>query len=383
MELQAGQILGLFAIVAIVAVATARFSIWLSHRLDILDRPDPRKAHREPVAYLGGLGMLLAFLFGLLALGITAPAFFMVMKTPIIHASLGAIAIFLVGFHDDVRPVRAVMKLLLQTAVASWMWWGGLRVEALSFIADGSQNLGVLLSYGVTVGWYVVLMNSFNLVDGLDGLAGGIALIGAASLVGICLVIEPTNAIVLGAFLAILTAGSAAGFLVYNWHPARTFMGDGGSLLLGFLLATSSLHASAKTTTVVALAVPLIALGLPIFEIFFSFTRRALKRQHPFRPDRRHLHHRLLDLGLDQRRVVIFLLFVTAFLGINSIILAQAESRILFFNIVFLMLGMVLLIENLKFLEKKRHSRSDAPLPPVAAPSVTAEAPSPATTRKS
>lgn len=382
MELQAGQLLGLFAIVAIVAVATTRFSIWLSHRLDILDRPDPRKAHREPVAYLGGLGMLLAFLLGILALGLTAPAFTMTMKAPLVQVGLGALAIFLVGFYDDVRPVRAVVKLLLQIAVASWMWWGGLRVEALSFIADGSQNLGVLLSYGVTVGWYVVLMNSFNLVDGLDGLAGGIALIGAASLVGICLVIEPTNAILLGAYIAILTASAATGFLVYNWHPARTFMGDGGSLLLGFLLATSSLHASAKTTTVVALAVPLIALGLPIFEIFFSFTRRALKRQHPFRPDRRHLHHRLLDLGLDQRRVVIFLLFVTAFLGINSIILAQAESRILFFNIAFLMLGMVLLIENLKFLEKRRQSRSEAPIAQVPQSSTPAEAPPPAAAGK-
>jgi UDP-GlcNAc:undecaprenyl-phosphate GlcNAc-1-phosphate transferase len=125
-------------------------------------------------------------------------------------------------------------------------------------------------------------------------------------------------------------------------------------LLLGFLLATASLVGSTKTPTLLALVVPMVALALPLFETSFSFLRRLLRGQHPFKPDRRHLHHRLLDLGLNHRRVVVLLLFFTAFLGINSVALAQSGSEWVLFNALFLIGGIVLLIENLKFLERRR-----------------------------
>ncbi len=358
LELTIQSLLALGAATFLAGLVTTKVSIWLSHRLDILDKPDPRKAHREPIAYLGGLGMLLAFLAGVGFLTRLFPSLSIFHWTFMMQLLVGAVAIFLIGCWDDISPIPAVVKLGLQILVGLFMWVSSVRVELVSFLGDDNAQVSLLISMCITVGWYVVLMNSINLVDGLDGLAGGISLIGALSLVGVCLVVTPSNEVAIGAYIAIITAGAILAFLMFNWHPAKTFMGDGGSLLLGFLLATSSLVASTKTSTVLALSVPLVALGLPVFEIFFSFMRRAIKGQHPFKPDRRHLHHRLLDLGLNQRRVVLFLLYMTAFLGINSVILAKAESQILLFNVLFLLGGLVLLIENLKFLERERERHS-------------------------
>ncbi len=350
---------GLFLATAVAGVGATRLSIWLSHRLGILDRPDPRKSHREPVAYLGGLGILLGFAAGVFVLVLSKPALVATQGGPLLTVFLGAVLIFLVGFWDDVRPVPAWGKLLLQIGTASAMWFAGIRVEMVSYGFDQAVDLGALVSYGITVGWYVGLMNAMNLVDGLDGLAGGIAFIVALALVGVSMIIMPSPEVVLGAFVAVITAGAALGFLTFNWHPAKTFMGDGGSLLLGFLLATAALISSTKTPTLLALSIPLVALGLPLFETVFSFLRRAVQRRHPFRPDRRHLHYRLLDLGLDQRRVVLFLHFITAFLGINSILLAAAESRVLYLNVFFLVLGLIILIENLQFLERRRNGNGE------------------------
>lgn len=342
----------LLAVTALASVATVRLSMSLSHRFGILDRPDPRKSHRGAIPYLGGLGMLLAVMIGLSLTAFLFPTLVVLRQQEMGIILLGALVIFVVGLWDDVRPIRAVLKLGLQMGVGAMMWWLGLRLEALSLLADDTERLGQFLSFSITVGWYVALMNSINLVDGLDGLAGGICCLGALSLVGVGLMVGYSHDVLLGTVLALLTAGATMGYLVYNWHPARTFMGDGGSLLLGFLLATSSLIASSKTPTLIALMVPLVALSLPLFETTFSFLRRAIRGNHPFKPDRRHLHHRLLALGLDQRRVVIFLLFMTAFLGASAIMLARAGSALILFNVVFLFGGLVLLIENLRFLEK-------------------------------
>ncbi len=359
MTISAVTLVLLFLATLIVATAATRLSIALSHRLDILDRPDPRKTHRAPVAYLGGLGMLLGFLVGLVLVAIASPEIAILRGVDLVEILLGAVAIFLVGFYDDVRPLPAVIKLGLQILVATAMWICGVRIEFLSFGLAGQLDVGLPLSLAVTVGWYIVLMNAINLVDGLDGLAGGISFLGALSLAGITLVLRPSTDVLIAGYLSALIAGATAGFLVYNWHPAKTFMGDGGSLLLGYLLATASLVGSTKTPTALALIVPMVALGMPVFEVVFSFFRRLLRGQHPFQPDRRHLHHRLLDLGLDHRRVVLLLLFFTAFLGINSVLLARVEASVLVFNVVFLFLGLILIIESMKYLERRRNGSAD------------------------
>lgn len=357
-NLNPSSLLILFVFVGVVGIGTTKVAIWLSHWLGILDKPDERKSHGNPVAYLGGLGILLSLGLGLIALVVVEPDLAVFEKERLYWVFAGALGIFLVGFFDDIRPIRAMMKLVLQVLVASGMWAVGIRVDILSFIPFASGALNPLASYVVTVGWYVSLMNAINLVDGLDGLAGGISFIGALSLFGVCLVIAPSTDVVLGGFLSVILAGSVFGFLFFNWHPAKIFMGDSGSLLLGYLLATTSIISSAKTSTVLAMGLPLVALGLPLFEMTFSFLRRILTGSSPFKPDRRHLHHRLLDLGLSQQRVVVALLFLTAFLGINSVIFALAQSKVVLFNVALWLIGLLLLIENLKYLEKNRSTQS-------------------------
>lgn len=331
-------------------------SIRLSHQLDILDHPDARKAHRGPIAYLGGFGMFMAFHLGFIGMAALNPDILVSFSDTLRSIVIGSCLIFLVGFWDDVRPLPAIFKLFMQMGVGAFMWLSGIQIGFVSLGEDQIINFGSAISLMITVGWYVALMNSVNLIDGLDGLAGGVCFLGGLSLVGVALVGGYAPESFIGAGIAAIVVGATAGYLKFNWHPAKTFMGDGGSLLLGFLLATSSLVGSAKTPTLLALSVPLVALGLPLFESTFSFVRRAIRGQHPFKPDRRHLHHRLLDLGLDQRRVVIFLHFMTAVLGLNAVILAQSGQRLLFINVLSLVAGIVLLIEYMKYLERGRQA---------------------------
>lgn len=351
----------LLAGTAILGIVTTRMARSLAHRLEILDRPDPRKVHRAPIAYLGGMGMILAVMGGFCLLSILRPITGAAHGQQLTAIAIGAFFIFLVGLWDDIRGMNAFVKLGMQIITGAGMWVAGLRIDQVTTGIESSLTLlqtgdptGQLVSFILTVGWYVALLNAINLIDGLDGLAGGVAAICAASIVGIALATPGTPLTLLGGFIAAITAGATLGFLVHNWHPAKIFMGDAGSLLLGFLLASAALVSSSKASTLQAMLVPLVAMGLPLFEITFSFARRMLRGRSPFKPDRRHLHHRLMDLGLSQQRVVFVFLFATAFLGMNSVLLAQAGSLLMLLNVAFLGIGLILMIENLRFLEKKR-----------------------------
>jgi UDP-GlcNAc:undecaprenyl-phosphate GlcNAc-1-phosphate transferase len=165
----------------------------------------------------------------------------------------------------------------------------------------------------------------------------------------------------LGLVLPLIAAGACLGFLVHNWHPARIFLGDSGSMSIGYVLGTASMISSTKTPALLTLMIPMVALGLPLFETVYSFARRILSGNHPFKADRRHLHHRLLDAGLDQRRVVMVFLFATAYLGVNSVLLAQARQMTLLINVVMLGIGLLMLIEYLTFFEKRRKSSEVIP----------------------
>lgn len=360
------DLLILFSAAAALGTVWTRISRSLAHRLQIYDAPGPRKVHREPIAYLGGLGILLGLLSALCFLPVLHPIAGAQHAEQLAAIVWGATAIFCVGLWDDTRGIPAIQKLLLQCIVGIIMWKFGVRIDEIpkgieQLFGTSAMHVGPILSMCITIGWYAVVMNSMNLIDGLDGLAGGVGAICALSIVGVAVVVGQNSDTFIGAILAAVTAGAALGFLTQNWHPAKIFLGDAGSLLLGFLLATAALTSSTKSSTLQAMLVPLVAMGLPIFETLFSFLRRAVKGTSPFQPDRRHLHHRLIDLGLTQRRVVGVLLFATAFLGVNSILLARADSMLLLLNVAFLGGGLVLLIENLSFLEKRRdtngHSR--------------------------
>jgi len=361
----------LLILCAIVGTLASIASVRLSHKLGILDQPGERKVHVKPVAYLGGFGFVLTMIIGVGIFGILQPySGLMEFRSHLIFV-VGLMAIFLIGLWDDVIGIRAIIKLFLQIAVAFGMWLAGVRIERVSLAFGQSLDLlgwdqqsliivilASLPSIIITVGWYVALMNAINLIDGLDGLAGGVSLIAALSLGIVGITISYTVGLNLGQALPIIASGAIFGFLTQNWHPAKTFMGDSGSLSIGFTLATASLISSTKAPALLALMVPLTALALPLFETAFSFLRRAIKGTNPFKADRRHLHHRLLDAGLDQRRVVLIFLYTTAYFGVNAVLISQSRSPLLLLNVAMIGLGLLMLIEYLKYFEKKRERES-------------------------
>ncbi|MEQ8822324.1 MAG: MraY family glycosyltransferase [Sumerlaeia bacterium] len=361
----------LFTFTALVGALATWFARGLSHRTGILDHPGERKVHVKPIAYLGGLGMVFATLLGL-ALMVVFDPFEVAISVPLLTAVvLGLLAIFLVGLWDDVVGMKPLVKLGAQILVALGLWIAGVRIERVAIFSTPTELMGggegdliafvlaSLPSILLTVGWYAALMNAINLIDGLDGLAGGVSFIAALTLGAVALIV-PHNGMALGVALPFIAAGAILGFLFHNWHPAKIFMGDAGSMSLGYLLATAALVGSTKSPALLTLLLPLVALGLPLFETAFSFIRRILTGQSPFKADRRHLHHRLLDAGLDQQRVVLVFLYVTLFLGLNSILLAKANSALLLLNVIYLGVGMLMLIEYLAFTAKRRELREAA-----------------------
>ncbi|MDX1974032.1 MAG: MraY family glycosyltransferase [Candidatus Sumerlaeia bacterium] len=362
-----------FLLCALIGSIGAWASVRLSHLLGIYDNPGGRKVHRKPMPYLGGLGFAFTVVLGTAIFSFVAPQFALIQQPFILAFLIGLLAIFLVGFWDDVAGMSPFVKLGLQIVIAVGMWFAGIRIErvtlgfggALDLMAANPDSDGLLIlllaslpSLLLTVGWYVALMNAINLIDGLDGLAGGVSLIAALSLgiVGLGVTLGIGNGITFGQVLPFIAGGALLGFLTQNWHPAKIFMGDAGSLSIGYVLATASMLSSTKAPALVALMVPLVALALPLFETTFSFARRLLRGQNPFKADRRHLHHRLLDAGLNHQRVVLIFLYTTTYFGINAILISQSRSPLLLLNVFMIGVGLMMLIEYLKYFEKKRLS---------------------------
>jgi UDP-GlcNAc:undecaprenyl-phosphate GlcNAc-1-phosphate transferase len=272
----------------------------LARRMGILDEPAARKIHQVPIPRLGGIAIFFGvivpgLLFSLRAAG---PA-----DAQQVRAILaGAALVTLLGVLDDVRDIPPLLKLLGQLAVAGLLVGYGVRIEFLTIPGVGIIPVG-WLGLVFSILWIVAIMNIVNFIDGMDGLAAGVCAISSLTFAAI--------AISLGRFdmgiLAAIVGGSTIGFLWHNFHPASIFMGDSGSLLLGFLLAAISLQGFLKFTATVALLIPLLVLGIPIFDTGFAIARRVKNRRPIYAADRGHLHHRLANLGFNQRQAVMIL----------------------------------------------------------------------------
>ncbi len=282
-----------------VALALTPVMAVVARGLGIVDWPGDRKVHLRAVPYLGGAAVLGAMCVGV---AVTAPAPDLLGDGRLAAVLAGAMVLFVVGLVDDVRGLAPATKLCAQVAVAVAVWWVGLRVDHWSVVDGFTLQLG-WLSLPLTVLWMVGITNAMNLIDGIDGLAATIGSIAAGAIGFIALSTgQPEIGIVLLAL-----CGALLGFLPYNMHRARIFLGDSGSLLLGFLLSTASVYSTAKSATFVGLAVPMLSLGIPILDTVFSMVRRLIERRSVFSPDKNHIHHRLLALGFDQPRVVALL----------------------------------------------------------------------------
>jgi UDP-GlcNAc:undecaprenyl-phosphate/decaprenyl-phosphate GlcNAc-1-phosphate transferase len=277
-----------------------------------------RHVHTTAIPRLGGVAICLALflpIIGLLFVESGVAASFKAHVPKVIGLSLGGVVMCGVGMVDDIRGIRALYKLYAQLAVAILAFLCGFRIEAIALPGGISLSMGIF-AMPITVLWIVGIVNAVNLIDGLDGLAGGVVFFaGLTNFVVAYLTNSVIAALIMSAML-----GAVLGFLFYNFNPARIFMGDSGSYLLGYVMAVTALvGASAKASTAVSLLVPIVALGVPIFDTLFAMVRRILERRPIFAPDRGHVHHRLLDLGITHRRAVLILYGISIIFTVASI----------------------------------------------------------------
>jgi len=288
----------------------------IAPKVGAMDVPrDARRVHDHPIPRLGGLAIFFGFLLSVVL--------FADVDMPVQGMLLGALVIVSVGAVDDIIPLPAWLKLIVQIIAACIAVAYGVRINIISnpnlFSGREFLPLGVL-SVPITVAWIVVITNSVNLIDGLDGLACGVSAIASTTMLVIAVVLGQGNVgIILGALV-----GACLGFIPYNLNPAKIFMGDTGALLLGYILATLSVTGLFKFYAIISFAVPLLALGLPIFDTVFAIIRRLLKGQNPMQADRGHFHHRLIDMGLSQKQAVAVLYAISAVLGLAAVLITTS-----------------------------------------------------------
>jgi UDP-GlcNAc:undecaprenyl-phosphate GlcNAc-1-phosphate transferase len=297
----------------------------LAFRLGAVSVPGGRHIHKRAIARLGGVAVAIGLL-GALALCI---AFVPAAQTTLLTEwrltsglMLGACGMCALGAVDDVRGVRALWKLFGQVVAAVVIWSFGYRIDAVHLPLIGDLSMGIF-GLPITTLWVVGIVNAINLIDGLDGLAGGVVFFAGVTNLAVALITNSSHtALVMAAML-----GSVLAFLFFNFNPARIFLGDSGSYLLGLVLAATSLVGTAqKASTTVSILVPLVALGVPILDTLLSIVRRFLERRPIFSPDRGHLHHRLLDMGITHRRAVLILYGVSIALTVLAIGVSLGRS---------------------------------------------------------
>ncbi|BCV20137.1 glycosyltransferase family 4 protein [Moorella sp. Hama-1] len=285
----------------------------LAPRLGAVDKPNARKIHHTLMPRLGGVAIYAGFLAAYWLGG----AHFREYPGLLLAGSF----IIVVGIIDDIRSLSPWMKLLGQIVAAAILVAYGVRVDFLTNPFNGLVILGKM-AIPVTILWLVGVTNALNLVDGLDGLAAGTSLIAAVTIA----VVAWFNGEFVVAFLSLALAAATLGFLPFNFHPARIFMGDSGSMFLGFNLAALATIGLTKSATIISLFIPVIILGLPILDTLFAIIRRFLNHRPIFAPDKGHLHHRLLAQGWSQRQAVGIIYLVDACLGGSAILLSRVAT---------------------------------------------------------
>lgn len=303
-----------FVIALIVTYICTPLVRTLAVKIGAIDAPDARKVHQVSIPRLGGLAIYIGYMVSLL--------YSVKDISSVKGLIIGSVILVAVGIWDDVKQIGPKTKLLGQIVAASML---PIFDNAIHFISIGDHMLYLeYLSIPLTVFWIVGFTNIVNLIDGLDGLAAGISLIAC---IAICIVTLQMGQVDL-ACITLALAGAACGFLRYNFNPAKIFMGDTGSMLLGYTMAAISVMGSVKTAATVGLVVPVIVLGLPILDTLFAIVRRRINGRPVFQPDKGHLHHRLLAMGLTQKQAVLLMYAITAVLGCVSIVAAKANFTI-------------------------------------------------------
>jgi UDP-GlcNAc:undecaprenyl-phosphate GlcNAc-1-phosphate transferase len=332
-----GDYLRVFLAAALTVAVLTPLVRWVAKRVGAIDHPSDRKVHPRPTPTMGGVGILFGVLAGFGAAW-TIPAF-----RPLFHDSteltgtlLAAVVISVVGLIDDLRPVSAPAKIAGQVLAAGLLILSGVELLFFWFPSQGVISLGSDLAVPLTIAWVLLMVNAVNLIDGLDGLAAGIVAI-AATAFFVYAYEGPTNfgqPSTAAALLAAIAAGAAVGFLPFNFHPARIFMGDSGSMLLGLLLAASTIAGVGRTVQPsggdiaafsIPVLIPLIVLAVPLVDVGLAIYRRLRRGRAVFAPDKQHIHHQLQQIGHTHRQAVLLMYFW-------SLLLAGAALTVTFVN---------------------------------------------------
>ncbi|WKV10236.1 MraY family glycosyltransferase [Thermoanaerobacterium sp. CMT5567-10] len=300
-----------FVVAFVVALMATPAAKKLAYKIGAIDIPkDKRRVHKKPVPLIGGLAIYLGTILSIL------------LFLPKSQTNLGIIAgstiIVVLGIFDDKYELKAKVKLLGQLLASFVVVLSGVRIDWLTNpFGDGMINIGVF-AIPLSIFWIVGITNAMNLIDGLDGLAAGIASISSGSL----FVVSLLNGRYATALITAAVTGAALGFLPYNFNPAKIFMGDTGAMFLGFILSAVSIQGAVKSAAAIAIAVPILALGVPVFDTAFAIIRRIANKKPIMEADKGHLHHRLLALGLTQKQAVFVMYGVSLFLGLSAILIS-------------------------------------------------------------
>ena len=308
----------------------------LAAKTGALDQPDARKVHKKPIPRIGGIGIYAAFMLSMLIVMIFADLSGELFRG-VVGLMISGTLIMLLGVYDDYKNMPAKLKLLGQIVAAAVLVLGfDVRID---FVTDPFGDYIYLEWFAIpaTIFWLVGLSNTINLIDGLDGLAAGVSTIAALTIMFVAL---DRNVMIIACMTAAL-AGAAAGFLFYNFNPASIFMGDSGALFLGFMLAGISVIGAVKCAATIALVVPILALGLPILDTAFAIVRRYRGGVPIFRPDKGHLHHRLLGLGFTQKQAVLMMYVISALLGLSAVALTEVSSQIAIFILLIVFVSII------------------------------------------
>ena len=287
---------------------------FVAERFGVVDVPkDGRRMHKKAMPLMGGLAMFYGFAVSI--------AVFVPVSRELIGLFLGASIIVIVGIIDDKKNLHPVPKLIFQIVAALIAVYFGHSIKFFSNPFDGSNLPSVLSTpYAeiISVIWIVGITNAVNFIDGLDGLAAGVSSIASLSILLISVIMG--NAAVTP--IAAALVGCCAGFLPFNSNPAKIFMGDTGSTFLGYTLSVISIQGLFKGYALISFVLPILVLGLPLFDTLFAIIRRIVHGQSPMTADRGHLHHRLIDLGLNQKQAVAIMYSISSLLGIGSVVMA-------------------------------------------------------------
>jgi UDP-GlcNAc:undecaprenyl-phosphate GlcNAc-1-phosphate transferase len=318
-----------------------------------LDKPNWRKVNKKPMPLVGGLAIYLGFIVACALVLPKSPV--AVNNEKLLGFLAGSFIILLVGITDDIKGLSARRKLFYQMAAALLAYISGYSIIKVSNILGGAFHAPAIISMTLTVIWIIGFTNAINLMDGLDGLAAGVSAIIAASL--FFAGIRSNNIIV--SLLAIGIAGSTLGFLPYNFYPAKIFMGDTGSMFLGFALSLISIEAAHKGATFVTLLIPIIAMGVPTVDTGLSIIRRLIKGNGVFKADKEHIHHKLLVREGAQRPAVITLYLLTGSFGLIAIALSRMTGIWAAFAIIITAILTLRWIFNAGFLDIPQNQKKE------------------------